>query len=313
MSMATDTVIIVRLSLVACDHSSARVLTTLDMNRRIRVLPVLRARSVDFADLETFVRNKLGSSLARHLTYFEQIETGFESGQLVCDVLGLVADRTSFRLPNGDWWPLFDLFPWEDWRKCAPKIVTETLLPQLRLWAQRTSGTASDTHMLISRLFAADDLLWQSPDLVKRYDILYQAELLPEALRDRSGAEVSVRHRHVSVFGQTMKGRDRRQLGLAISSLRQSLTLRPVLRALLPGPFSLGNLQKSAEHISGIGLHTQNFRRDMMRTGLLEPCDAVTKQSGNSPVKPVKMFKWTSMPDLSNYQSGIPLPRKSCF
>src|SRR3546814_8565485 len=62
----------------------------------------------------------------------------------------------------------------------------------------------------------------------------------------------------------------RRILATAISRLRAKIKYRPVLFELMPPRFTLSELQKTAEALSGIPLHKQNFRRLIAQQGLVE-------------------------------------------
>ncbi|MBL4618211.1 MAG: hypothetical protein JKY46_10995 [Robiginitomaculum sp.] len=305
MSSASSMLVDLRLSVLACDSQTARVLTALDSDHRTRKLPVFSVDIKNFDTPQKALRQQLGKALSSQLPYLEQVAIGVENGRLVCDLLGLVADRNAFRLPTCDWWPLFELFPWEDWRKCTPKNVTEVLLPQLYLQADKQKQKLD----IIGRLFGQNGFLWHSENIDQRFEMLYQAGLLPEALRDRSGAKISVRHHHVAVFGQTMLGKDRLQLAKSLSRLRQLLLLRPVLNYLLLAPFSLGDLLKTIENISGVGLHTQNFRRDILRGGAVKDIGAIRSTRTG---RPAKLYNWSGplYPKVSN--SIIPMPRKKC-
>ena len=297
-----------RLSLIACSAQDAHILTTLDAGHRVRKLPTLVCDPGLFANMEQAVRHHLGPALRASLQHLEQIHTSFENGQLTIDMLGLVKTREAFCMDACDWWSVYELFPWEDWRKRPPEAVSHTLLPALDRWAGQLPKKMQQARTnQIKQLFASADQKWISENLAQRYELLYRAELLPEALRDRSGAAVSVRHHLIRVFGQTMWGPDRQQLARALSKLRQSLQNRPWLMALMPGPFSLGDLQKSLENLTGIGLHKQNFRRDILRSGLIEPLDVPAASSGG---RPAQIYTWQNSlnPQVSNI--GLPMPRR---
>jgi len=293
-----------RLTLVACSTNGAQILTTLDASNRIRKLPSFIAGPVQSQPFEQTVRQQFGQALGENILHLEQIETSIENGIPTVDMLGLVAEPEQFRVPACDWWPLYELFPWEDWRKRAPETVASILLPALYRWAKHAEP---QSQQIIANLFADHDQNWSATNLANRYDFLYRAGLLPEALRDQSGAAVSVRHRHVHVFGQTMLGQDRRQLARALTRLRQNLQTRPHLCFLVPGPFSLGTLQKAAEQITGIGLHTQNFRRDILRSNLLVSAEGYADQSMG---RPAKLYTWANRLDPETSTIGIPLPRR---
>jgi hypothetical protein len=61
----------------------------------------------------------------------------------------------------------------------------------------------------------------------------------------------------------------RRILATAISRLRGKIKYRPVVFELMPERFTLSALQRTVEGILGLGLHTQNFRRALDKTGLV--------------------------------------------
>jgi hypothetical protein len=63
----------------------------------------------------------------------------------------------------------------------------------------------------------------------------------------------------------------RRVLATALGRIRGKLAYRPVVFELLPGEFTLLQLQRVAEALSGTHLHKQNFRRLVMNANLVEP------------------------------------------
>ncbi|VAV88497.1 hypothetical protein MNBD_ALPHA06-1474, partial [hydrothermal vent metagenome] len=162
-------IIDVRLSLVSCTPQATRVLTTLDASNRIRKLPELACEIRPDETVEQAIRRALGPNLCQHLTHIEQIETRSENQKLTIHVLGLVSDYSQFRLAATDWWPLFELFPWEDWRKAAPTAVSQILLPSLYRWAQQQSGRRKRHKTAIALLFADNNQPWACENLAARY------------------------------------------------------------------------------------------------------------------------------------------------
>ncbi len=63
----------------------------------------------------------------------------------------------------------------------------------------------------------------------------------------------------------------RRILATAIARLRAKLKYRPVVFELMPDEFTLTDLQRTVEAISGRHLHKQNFRRLVETAALVEP------------------------------------------
>jgi hypothetical protein len=75
----------------------------------------------------------------------------------------------------------------------------------------------------------------------------------------------------------------RRILATAIARLRAKLKYRPVVFELLPGEFTLTELQLTVEAISGRHLHKQNFRRLVETGALVEPTGEMSRQTGGRP------------------------------
>ena len=75
----------------------------------------------------------------------------------------------------------------------------------------------------------------------------------------------------------------RRILATAISRLRAKLKYRPVVFELMADEFTLTELQRTVEAISGRHLHKQNFRRLVEGAALVEPTGATTQQRRGRP------------------------------
>ena len=71
----------------------------------------------------------------------------------------------------------------------------------------------------------------------------------------------------------------RRILATAISRLRAKLKYRPVVFELMPAEFTLTELQRTVEAISGRHLHQQNFRRLVENGALVEPTGDASNRS----------------------------------
>ena len=69
----------------------------------------------------------------------------------------------------------------------------------------------------------------------------------------------------------------------AIARLRAKLKYRPVVFELLPSEFTLTELQRTVEAISGRHLHKQNFRRLVESGALVEPTGVMSTQTGGRP------------------------------
>ena len=114
--------------------------------------------------------------------------------------------------------------------------------------------------------------------------MLYYAELVAESLRDRSANTVVA-----DGMGDSLLSDHRRILASALGRLRGKLAYRPVVFELLPGEFTLLQLQRVAEALSGAKLHKQNFRRLVTTADLVEPIGR-TSRIGKG--RPAELFRF---------------------
>src|SRR4029077_2885147 len=112
-----------------------------------------------------------------------------------------------------------------------------------------------------------------------RYELLYEAGLVEEARRDgREGALTSF-----LPLGEPMRFDPRRILATAIARLRAKLKYRPVVFELMAQEFTLTEIQRTVEAISGRHLHKQNFRRLVESAALVEPTGEMSTATGGRP------------------------------
>ena len=84
-------------------------------------------------------------------------------------------------------------------------------------------------------------------------------------------------------LGEPMRYDHRRILATAIARLRAKLKYRPVIFELMAPEFTLTELQRTAEAISGRHLHKQNFRRLVETAALVEPTGDMSTATGGRP------------------------------
>lgn len=173
-----------------------------------------------------------------------------------------LADRDAARA-SIDWTPWARWFPWEDRRAGAPPLLEEEILPRLVTWA----GDEPRRAGRVAALFGTDGQPWRDELALERYELLYSARLVAEAWRDRGETPPA----DLPALGTPAPRDHRRILATAIGRLRGKLKYRPVLFELMGERFTLYELQCAAEAISGVALHKQNFRRMVMRSGMIEP------------------------------------------
>jgi hypothetical protein len=187
--------------------------------------------------------------------------------------------------PGAAFEPWYRYFPWEDWRADRPVVLDAEILPRLDDWASRndkpTVSRALGRRERIQLYFATDDGHWDEERVLDRYELLYEAGLIEEARRD--GRQAALSRKSLPLLGEPMRFDHRRILATAIARLRAKLKYRPVVFELLPSEFTLTDLQRTVEAISGRHLHKQNFRRLVESAALVEPTGEMSTQTGGRP------------------------------
>lgn len=194
---------------------------------------------------------------------------------------------------------LYGFFPWEDWRGGRPDIIERAIVPQLKLWAQdHAAEAASDERRPLSRadriamLFGLDGCPFDEEKVLERFELLYEAGLAEEAARDGRAAQPAGQHgqswQERPVLGRAMQYDHRRILATALGRIRSKLKYRPLVFELMPPDFTLTDLQRKVEAISGHHLHKQNFRRLVESGGLVEATGDQTNTGG----RPAALFRF---------------------
>jgi hypothetical protein len=180
--------------------------------------------------------------------------------------------------------PWYRFFPWEDWRDAKPDILDDAIVPLLEQWAR---GGRSDSAQPLGRrdrlrlCFGVGGSPWDEEKVLDRYELLYEAGLVEEARRD--GREAIVARAKIPPLGEPMRFDHRRILATAIARLRAKLKYRPVVFELMAEEFTLTELQRTVEAISGRHLHKQNFRRLVETAALVEPTGETSTETGGRP------------------------------
>ncbi len=147
--------------------------------------------------------------------------------------------------------------------------------------------------------------------MLDRYELLYEAGLAAEAARDRGraqGVDLPEPSRFEDVFGRPMVSDHRRILATALGRLRGKLKYRPVVFELMPEAFTLLELQRAVEAISGVRLHKQNFRRMIERPGLVEGLGRQRAETGG---RPAELFRYRREALAARSTLGLSLPLAS--
>ena len=209
-----------------------------------------------------------------------------------------------------DWANWTRFFPWEDWRGGRPAVLDEVIAPALRKWAAQLKGEAAVEQALARArlLFALDGAPWNEERVLDRYELLYEAGLAAEAERDRRrarGLEAPEPAGFHPALGEPMVSDHRRSLATGLARLRGKLKYRPVVFELLGAAFTLSDLQRTVEAITGAPLHKQNFRRMVERTGLVEGLGRFDVETGG---RPAELFRFRRELLSTAPVSGLSLP-----
>ncbi len=258
--------------------------------------------------LRGFVKDQTGFELG----YVEQLYTFGDRGReaplaalqgagtarvISVGYLGLAREPAS--PPAGAWADWYRFFPWEDWREGPPAMIAGEIEPALRAWADAETGARrARRRERVDLAFGLGGADWNEERALDRYELLYEAGLAAEATHDHGGALSGG-------VGEPMGSDHRRILATAISRLRAKIKYRPVLFELAPERFTLGGLQRIVEAVQGVRLHTQNFRRALDKSGLVEGTGDLETATGG---RPAELF-CVREGALAGRASGVATPR----
>jgi len=246
---------------------------------------------------ESGLRKWVGEQTLLDLGYAEQLYTFGDRGRHLPTPdegarvvsVGYLALTRQAREPiaaDTRWTDWYRYFPWEDWRDAKPAVIDRIIVPALRQFVKAApdSETAELRRDRMRICFGLDGLPWDEEKVLERYELLYEAGLVQEAARD--GGRTATKN---AALGVSMMFDHRRILATAIARLRGKMKYRPVVFELMPPSFTLLELQRTVEAISGIRLHKQNFRRLMEGQGLVE---GTGKFSAQARGRPAELFRF---------------------
>jgi hypothetical protein len=236
--------------------------------------------------------------------------------------LALMRETSPVGAPGARWLPWYRFLPWEDWRDGRPAQLEEMIVPALGRWA-RAAGDGAGRRFRRERVeitFGLGGAPWDGERVLERYELLYEVGLIPEAERDRrwrqartERVEADTEHsggarwpRHPAIVsGEPMAFDHRRILATALGRLRGKLRYRPVVFELLPPTFTLFQLQRVVEALSGLRLHKGNFRRLVEQGGLVEGTGRIEAHTGG---RPAELFRFRREVLRERPAPGVGLP-----
>ncbi len=152
------------------------------------------------------------------------------------------------------WADVYDYLPWEDLRDEGRVARLRRVAEALDGWAH----TAPDGVERVRALFGPRE--WNEERTAERWALLMEAELVPEARRDRWGRAQA--RAEDALFGREMAFDHRQILADALGRVRGKIKYTPAALMALTGPeATLDELQAACEAIAGRPLHRSNFRR----------------------------------------------------
>jgi hypothetical protein len=275
--------------------------------------------------MESGLRAWVAEQTGLDLRYVEQLYTFGDryrdprelyGGPRVLSVAYLALTQQSPVAGSGEarWQDWYDFLPWEDWRDSRPPLIDQTIRPALQAWIA-SANDASESRRREDRVgicFGFGAARWDPIRVLERYELLYEARLVPEALRDGAervratgvgteSSEPELRER----LGVPMALDNRRILATALGRLRGKLAYRPVVFELLPREFTLFGLQRVVEALAGVRLHKQNFRRMLAASELVEATGRV-ESSGRG--RPAELYRFRRDVLRAKLTGGLALP-----
>lgn len=284
----------IRLSavIIAATIDGPRVLTVRIGREPVEGLPS-GPLEVEHRTLEVGLRAWVERQTGQRLGYVEQLYTfgdrdRIETGEirpsraLTVAYLALVREARPGGAAEAVWQSWYRHFPWEDWRQGKPAALP-ALEAGLQQWAE-AAASDPERKLRAERLGLAFAEAWNEELVLERYELLYEAGLVEEARRGpgfllSAGAPAS---------GVAMAADHRRILATAIGRLRGKIKYRPVVFELMPPVFTLLQLQRTVEALSGVRLHKQNFRRLVEQQGLVEETGGISAETGGRPARLVR-------------------------
>ncbi len=287
----------------AIELTAVVVAVTEDEPRVLTVGDGLALPSGPFASghrtLQSGLREWVERQTHHSLGYMEQLYTfadrdraGGDPDARVISISYLGLSREVRDVGGAEWRNWYGFLPWEDWRGGEPALINSLILPRLFEWAGFSRARKQRVELAFQR--------WNEDFVLQRYELLFEAGLVPEAARERE-----VRN---PLPGLAMAQDHRRILATGIARLRAKIKYRPVVFELMPPSFTLLQLQRTMEALAGLRLHKQNFRRLIDQQGLVEETGEVSTETGGRPARLVR-FRREIVEERAIGGTKLPLSR----
>lgn len=236
--------------------------------------------------LQSGLREWIREQTAHPVGYLEQLYTFADRDRnneilggrtISISYLGLVREQAAPGGGSPGWHGWYEYLPWEDHRNGRPAILDD-IADRLAFWADGEGTRRDQRRRRIDFAFGLNGAPWNEDMVLQRYELLYEAGVVAEA-----GCEQS------RTFGRPMFADHRRILATGMARLRAKIKYRPVVFELMPGNFTLLQLQRTVEALAGLTLHKQNFRRLIEQQDLVEETGGSESETGG---RPAKLFRF---------------------
>src|SRR5512134_3047426 len=147
--------------------------------------------------MESGLRGWVAEQTGLDLSYVEQLYTFGDryrdprelyGGPRVLSVAYLALTQQSPVAGSGDarWLDWYGFLPWEDWRAGRPPLIDQCIRPALRTWIEEVRGPSENRRRedRVCICFGFGAARWDPVRVLERYELLYEAGLVPEARRD---------------------------------------------------------------------------------------------------------------------------------
>jgi hypothetical protein len=255
--------------------------------------------------LESSLRRWVEAQTGLDLYYVEQLYTfgnrfrdpvEIEGGPRVVSVAYIaLTHEDAVETYDAAWHDWYSFMPWEDWRRGRPPVLDDHIEPLLQAWVNKAKKDIKrrERQERVNVTFGGPDASDMDAVLAhERFELLYEAGLVYEAVRDACAERREACTEDVAAYadmGIPLASDHRRILATALGRLRGKLAYRPVVFDLMPGEFTLLQLQRVVEALSGAKLHKQNFRRLVTSADLVEP---VGRTSTVGRGRPAELFRF---------------------
>ena len=303
-------------AIVAVTEEEPRVLTVPEgaVGRRMAALPFGPLDPDRHRTLELGLRAWVHEQTGMDLAYVEQLYTfGDRDRALAADgrtmvlavaYLALVRERRPGEGHGAAWHGIYGVLPWEDRRDGEPRILRDRIRPVLAEWVDAAAEVSErrERRGRVDITFGSGGAPWDSERVLDRYELLYEAGLVADSVSDRAPLHAGSAQ---AAFGSPLALDHRRILATALGRLRGKLKYRPLVFELLPGTFTLFQLQRTVEALVGVRLHKQNFRRLVERGALVEGTGQLEPDTGG---RPAELFRFRREVLHERPAPGVGLP-----